>query len=163
MAQPKRRPSKARNTARRLVPIAIIAPGAALGTYSAVSFVSSPRHLYNAAQVAASVAQQRRAQAAENSYLQVVNAINRSAALLANLQSKSSSDEAGLGAIQSGISSIAATKPPTQAGGGSPAPYRPGTSSAGAAPSATPIAPIAQVPLSQPPAATTRASMLAAG
>lgn len=163
MAQPKRRPSKARNTARRLVPIAIIAPGAALGTYSAVSFVSSPRHLYNSAQLAASAAQARRVRAAEQSYAQVVNAINRSAALLANLQSKSSSDQASLGAIQSGISSIAATKPPTPTGGASATPYRSGTSGGGSTPSASPIAPIAQVPISQAPAATTRASMLAAG
>ncbi len=164
MAQAKRRSSKARNTARRIVPFAMIAPGAAVGTYVAVSFVSSPNHLYNSSQLAAAAARVRAARAAEQSYLQVVNSLNESASQLAELAAKSASDQSGIGPIQSGISSIAASKPPTATSTRSSYGLgQPSASSGAKVASGAPIVPIAQVPLSQPPSATTSASMLAAG
>ena len=145
----KRRSSKAKTAARRLVPVAIIVPGTAYGTIQAVSFVSSPRHLYNAAQQAATAAKIKAAKAAEEQYLAVANAVNRSASELAALQAASSQDQAGLTSISNGITAIKNQKP-------APAPVGAGASSGN-------TVRVPSVPIGNTPAATTTASMLAAG
>ncbi|MDA8102497.1 MAG: hypothetical protein M0Z34_05965 [Nitrospiraceae bacterium] len=145
----KRRPSKAKTAARRLVPVAVIVPGTAYGTMQAVSFVSSPSHLYNATQQAAAAAKIKAAKAAEEQYLAVAKALNRSASQLASLQAASSQDQAGLNTISSGITAIQNQKP-------APAPAGAGSSSGN-------TVRVPSVPIGSAPSATTTASMLAAG
>ena len=145
----KRRPSKAKTAARRLVPVAVIVPVTAYGTMQAVSFVSNPRHLYNSAQKAAAAARAQAAKAAEEQYLAVVKAINRSASQLASLQAASSQDQAGLSTISNGITAIQNQKP-------APAPATAGSSSGN-------TVRVPSVSIGSAPSATTTASMMAAG
>lgn len=145
----KRRPSKARMAARRLAPVAIIVPGTAYVTMQAVSFVSSPSHLYNTAQRAANAAKLKAARAGEKEYLAVASALNHSASELASLQAASAQDQAGLSSISDGITAIKNQKP-------APTPVSAGASSGN-------TVRVPSVPIGNTPAATTTASMLAAG
>ena len=168
MPAPKKRSSKARNTARRIIPVVLITPATALGTYFSVSFVASPRHLYNAAQLEAASSRLRANDEAHRSYQNLLNNINKTALELSALSTQGSNSNQKLISISNEIESIKNTQAPTSSYlakvGGS-------GSSTGVAPTtgqklnsgATPSAPVITMPTQQPAAATTSASVLAAG
>ena len=168
MPAPKKRSSKARNTARRILPVVLITPATALGTYFSVSFVASPRHIYNAAQLAAAASRLRATEEAHRAYQNLLNNINKTALELSALSNQDTKSNQTLISITNEIASIKNTKAPT---GGYLAKVAGAGSSTGAAPAAgqklnsgaTPAAPIITVPIQQPAAATTSASVLAAG
>ncbi|KJF18326.1 MULTISPECIES: hypothetical protein [Acidithrix] len=161
----KKRNTKIKNTARRVVPFMIIAPASVIGAHVGVDFVSTPTHLYPLNLSASAKAAAAAAQKATASINQVAQEVNKTANALAGVANQSAGNQSAIGAIQNGITQIQNTPVPTLGPLASPAQNSQATSAPRAAggastPSANSPAPVIRIPTAQIPAATTRASLL---
>lgn len=154
--------SKLKNTLRRIIPLAVIAPFAAWGTIGAVDYVSSPLNLYPTTKSASSKALVIKENQVNRALAQVTTQLNSTSKQLAQIANNSASGEQSLSQINNAISSIKNTPVPQLGASANPVPISPSSgASSGVKSSATsPPSQIIQIPVQNAPAATTRASQL---
>ncbi|MDA8196066.1 MAG: hypothetical protein M0019_02465 [Actinomycetota bacterium] len=109
----KKRINKAKTTARRVAPIAVLVPGIGILTSYTVKYVSTPNHLYPLLQSADAKAKAKQEYQTARQIDQVAQSINKSATLLAALSSQSAANQSSVNSIDNGINKIRNTPIPT--------------------------------------------------